>query len=388
MERLRYLTAGESHGRGLVGILEGMPSNVPLGQQKIDAQLARRQQGHGRGGRQKIEQDRAEVVSGVRFGLTLGSPIALLVWNKDWANWQQVMDPFERPQHYQRVSVPRPGHADLAGALKYRFEDIRNVLERSSARETTMRVALASIARQLLEHFNIHIASHVVAMLDVQAQVDPEAFEDLVALNQQADASPVRCLDPQAEAQMVERIDQARKEGNAVGGLFEVVATGVPLGLGSYVHWEHKLDARIARAMLSIQAMKSVEIGMGREVGLRWGSEVHDEIFYSRQEGFTRNHNHAGGIEGGMSTGDPLVVRVAMKPLSTLMRPLKSVDLFSKEPVEGHRERSDVCAVPAAAVIGESILALTLADALLEKFGGDSLEELEAHVKWAEEHAL
>ncbi len=377
MRRLRYLTAGESHGRGLVGILEGMPAGLVVQPEIINRQLARRQRGHGRGGRMRIEQDQAEVIAGIRFGKTLGSPIALLVWNRDWQNWQRAMDPWQEPPDYQPVTVPRPGHADLAGALKYGFSDIRNVLERASARETTMRVALGALPRHMLAHFGIQIASHVIQLHEIRSQANARDFSNLSELLSRADGSPVRCLDPQAEREMIARIDQAKAEKNTVGGVFELLVSGLPVGLGSHVHWDRKLDARIAAAMLSLQAMKGVGIGSGFEAASRWGSEAHDAIYYDEQRGFYRREGRSGGIEGGMSTGELLSVRVAMKPLSTLMQPLDSVDIISKRPVKAHVERSDVCAVPAASIIGENLLAFTLADALLEKYGGDSIAEIE-----------
>lgn len=376
MSRLRYLTAGESHGRALVGILEGMPAGLSVNKEKIDAQLKRRQGGYGRGSRMKIEQDQIEVLAGIRAGVTLGSPIALLIWNRDWENWGKHLDPWKAPpERYHSVTVPRPGHADLAGALKYRHSDIRNVLERASARETAMRVALGAIARQFLEYFNVQIASHVVQIHTAKASCEISEL-DLAELTARADASPVRCLDAEAEREMTACIDQAKTEGNTVGGVFEVIATGVPVGLGSHAHWDRKLDGRISQAMASLPAMKAVEIGLGIESAGRWGSECHDEIYYDEAKGYYRKTNRAGGLEGGVTNGQPLVVRVTMKPLSTLLRPLDSVDMQSKKSVKAHVERSDVCAVPAASVIGEAILALVLADAFLEKYGGDSIAEI------------
>ena len=377
MGRLRYLTAGESHGQALAGILEGMPAGLVLNRDELNRQLTRRQGGHGRGYRQQIEKDQAEVLSGIRHGVTMGSPIALVLWNRDWRNWRERMAVWEPPDTEKPVTVPRPGHADLAGAVKYQQTDIRNVLERASARETATRVAIAAIARQLLEHFDITIGSHVVRVLDGVSEVAGTEYDDMRALSDDADASPVRSLDKGAEETMIARIDQAQKERNTVGGVFEVIARGVPPGLGSHVHWDRKLDARIAGAMMSIQAQKGVEIGTGFGVAERWGSEVHDEIYYDEQQGYYRQTGGSGGIEGGMSTGEPIVVRVAMKPLSTLMRPLDSVDIRTKEPTAAHIERSDVTAVPAASVVGEHVLALTLADAFLEKMGGDSIIEIE-----------
>lgn len=376
MSHLKYLTAGESHGRALVGIVEGMPAGLPVSKEKIDAQLQRRQGGYGRGSRMQIERDQVEVLSGIRAGVTLGSPIALVIWNRDWENWGKHMDPWKLPpERYRSVTVPRPGHADLAGALKYRHSDIRNVLERASARETAMRVALGSIARQFVEYFGIEIASHVVQIHTVKSHYDITRLS-LAELTARADASPVRCLDPEAEHKMIERIDQAKAEKNTVGGVFEVIAKNIPVGLGSYVHWDRKLDGRISQAMASLPAIKAVEIGLGVESAGQWGSECHDEIYYDEAKGYHRRTNRAGGLEGGVTNGEALIVRVAMKPLSTLLRPLDSVDMQSKKSVKAHVERSDVCAVPAASVIGEAILALVLADAFLEKFGGDSISEI------------
>jgi chorismate synthase len=356
-----------------------MPAGLSLSLDEINHQLRRRQRGFGRGGRQRIERDQVEILSGVRFGKTLGSPIALLIQNRDWENWRERMDPWQEPSSYESVTVPRPGHADLAGAIKYQHRDLRNVLERASARETAMRVALGAIARQLLSRFGIEIASHVVQIHDAQSSANALEFEDLKELNAQADASPVRCLDPEASERMVERIREAMKKKDSVGGVFELIARGVPPGLGSHVHPDRKLDARIACEMMSIQAMKGVEIGLGFEAARRFGSAVHDPIYYEPKRGFYRSTQGrgAGGIEGGISTGDPILVRVAMKPLSTLPRPLDSVDIVTKEPAKAHVERTDVCAVPAASVVAENVLALVLADAFLEKLGGDSIAEIE-----------
>ncbi len=390
MNHLRYFTAGESHGQALVGILEGMPAGLAIDEQYIAVQLHRRQQGYGRGGRMRIEKDRATILSGVRFGKTLGSPIALLIENLDWKNWQEKMSvaPSAGLENTPKVEVPRPGHADLAGALKYGFDDIRNVLERASARETTMRVALGSIARKFLEEFGIGIASHVLQLHNVRSRFSvldygkPDSLFNFpaVELNVRADASPVRCLDGEAEQQMIARIDEAKAQRDTVGGIFEVAAFNVPVGLGSYVHWDRRLDARLAAAMMSIPAMKGVEIGDGFGGATRWGSEVHDRIFYHDERGYHRDTNNAGGLEGGVTNGQPLVVRVAMKPISTLMRPLDSVNIRTKEATPAHIERSDVCALPAAGVIGEAMLALVLAEAVLEKFGGDAMEEIRKRI--------
>ncbi len=386
MGRVRFFTAGESHGPALIGILEGIPAGLQIDPAQIDRELRRRQHGHGRGGRMQIERDTVRFIGGLRWGRTLGGPIAVMIENRDWVNWQEVMDPLHPSEHVSPATVPRPGHADLVGILKYGHTDLRDVIERSSARETAMRVALGAIAKQLLATCGITIASHVIQIHNVRARVDPvQNGWDASTINARADASPVRCLDPDAEKTMVDRIDAGRSRGDTVGGVFEVIAFGVPVGLGSYVHWDRRLDARIAMAMMSIQAMKGVEIGGGFDTARRWGSEVQDEIFHTPARGYYRSSNRAGGIEGGVSNGAPIVVRVAMKPLSTLMQPLRSVNIRTKTPAKAHRERSDVCAVPAASIVGEAMLALTLTDALLEKFGGDSVDELVSRVEqWRE----
>jgi len=385
MSTIRYLTAGESHGQGLVGIIEGLPAGLEITEEDIAVDLKRRQMGHGRGGRMKIEKDKAQIFSGVRFGKTLGSPIALIVENKDWKNWQTRMSIKDIDESVKQVTVPRPGHADFAGAVKYGHQDIRNVLERASARETAMRVALGAIARKFLRTFSIKIVSHVLQIHSIKnsftvaslgAKNSDLPFE-LSEISDLADRSPVRCLDSSIEKDMIAKIDQAKKDQNTVGGIFEVACLNLPVGLGSHVHWDRKLDARISHAMMSIPAMKGVEIGLGFEAGARFGSEVHDQIYYDKDsKKYFRSSNGAGGLEGGITNGMPLTVRVAMKPISTLMRPLDSVDMATKEQTAAHIERSDVCAVPAASIIGESILALVVADAFLEKFGGDSMKEI------------
>ncbi|MBI4544484.1 MAG: chorismate synthase [Gemmatimonadetes bacterium] len=385
---MNFRTAGESHGRGLVALVEGVPAGLALlVERDIDPELRRRQGGYGRGGRMKIEQDHGELLSGVRLGETLGSPIALVVWNRDWENWRAAMaheppPPETDEKLLRRVHLPRPGHADLVGVLKYDRADARDVLERASARETAARVAAGAVAKRLLAELGIRIGSHVTMLGGIEVRRPAELPEDL---NAAADASPVRTLDPQAEARMIDAIDAARAAGDTLGGVFEVVATGVPVGLGSYVAWDRRLDGRLAQALLSIQAMKGVEIGLGFAAAARRGSEVHDEIEAAGQDrgnllrtgGYYRRSNHAGGLEGGVTTGQPLVVRAAMKPLSTLMQPLRSVDLQSGQRADAVRERSDVVALPAAAVVGEAMVALVLADAVLEKFGGDSMTELQ-----------
>ncbi len=368
---LRFLTAGESHGRGLLVILDGMPAGVPVSEDEVNLQLARRQHGYGRGGRMKIEQDQAEIYSGVMHGTTIGAPLGLLIANKDWRK--------EEPP----LTRPRPGHADLTGALKYHFNDVRRVLERSSARETVARVAAGAVCRCLLSQFGVKIASHVVELGGVAATRRPEGIDEISAI---AEASPLRCVDPDAEAKMIATIDEAKARGDTLGGVFEVIATGLPVGLGTYAHWDRRLDGRLAQAMMSINAIKGVEIGQGFREARVPGSDAHDEIFYNAERGFYRRTNQAGGTEGGMTTGEPLVVRVAMKPLSTLRSPLASVDLVTKEPVEAAVVRSDVTAVPAAGVIGEAMAAFILGGAMIEKFGGDSLDQMrvayDAHQRW------
>jgi len=384
--RFHFRTAGESHGRGLVTLVEGVPAGVPLvAERDIDPDLRRRQGGYGRGGRMRIEQDTAEVVAGIRFGETLGSPIALVVWNRDWQNWQTAMaatppSPDVEERALRRVHLPRPGHADLVGVLKYDRADARDVLERASARETTARVAAGAVAKRLLAEFGITIGSHIVVLGGIEAEPPDELPDDINAV---ADASPLRTLDAAAEARMVEAIDAAKAAGDTLGGCFEVVVRGLPVGLGSHVSWDRKLDGRLAQALMSIQAMKGVEIGMGFAAARLPGSQVHDQIERDgdlrRTGGYRRIGNNAGGLEGGVTTGAPLVARVAMKPLSTLMKPLRSVDLRTGDAASAVRERSDVAALPAAGVVGEAMVAIVIADALLEKFGGDSLGEMQAN---------
>ena len=380
MTTLRYITAGESHGKALSGILEGIPSGLLLSSEDIDRDLKRRQGGYGRGGRMKIESDHAEILSGVRWGKTIGSPITLLIENRDFKNWADGMssDPaFEGS--IPPVTKPRPGHADLTGAIKYDHHDVRNILERSSARETAMRVALGAIAKKFLSEFNINIGSFVVQIGKVEMQDTVYRIQDaknLLSFFEKAERSPVRCPDEKASKRMVKLIDKAIKEGNSLGGIFEVFVIGAPIGLGSHIQWDRKLDGRLARALMSIQAIKGVEIGLGFEMGKRSGSEVMDEILYNQgARNFHRKTNNAGGIEGGMTNGMPIILRAAMKPIPTLRKPLRSVDIVTKAPIKAAYERSDICAVPAAAVVGEAMSALTIADAFLEKFGGDNMIE-------------
>jgi chorismate synthase len=380
MQKLSFITAGESHGKQLNGILEGIPSGLEISEDEITSDLKRRQMGFGRSRRMKIEEDRAEITSGVRFGKTLGSPIALTIANRDWDNWKKKMaiEPGEITP--EAITVPRPGHADLAGVMKHGFGDIRNVLERSSARETTMRVALGSICRKLLQTVGIAVGSRVIRIHHIQDIVSVTETLSLQDLNAKADASPVRCLDSLAEEKMISVIENAKERGDSVGGVFEVIAKGLPFGLGSYTHWDKKLQSRIAAAIMSINAIKGVEIGKGFESAMQFGSKIHDEIVFTDGK-YHRSTNNAGGIEGGMSNAQPIIVRAVMKPIPTLTRPLQSVDMKSKEPQSAHKERSDTCAVPAASVIAESMLCTVLADALLEKFGGDSVDQLKAHMK-------
>ena len=380
---LRFTTAGESHGQALISVLEGMPAGVPLLAADVDIELGRRQQGYGRGRRMQIERDTVEFLSGVRAGETIGSPISMLIRNRDWANWQEIMDPAPRETDAEgglrrrAVTRVRPGHADLTGILKYDRDDARDILERASARETTARVAASAIARRLLVELGVTIGSHLVHLGGVDAKRPDEMPS---ALNEASDASQLRTLDPVAEAAMIERIDAAKKSGNTLGGICEVVVDGLPVGLGSHVSWDRKLDGRIGAAMMSIPAVKGVEIGMGFEAARITGAEVHDEISpapgRTRAGNVRRHTNRAGGLEGGMTTGEPLVIRVAMKPISTLMRPLGTVDVATGDSAKATAERSDVTAVPAMGVIAEAMAALVLADAMLEKFGGDSLGEL------------
>lgn len=371
---LRYLNGGESHGKGLVAVLEGMLSGLPLTADDINRDLARRQKGYGRGGRMRIEHDRVEFLSGVRKGKTLGTPITLLVNNRDWENWKDIMAPEPGPPVSEKVvTCPRPGHADLVGAIKYNHLDIRNVLEKASARETAIRVAVGGVAKRLLAEFGMQVYSYTVEIGGITAALDGLTTEQAF---QQAEKSEVRCPDTAGSAKMVERIREAKHKGDTLGGIFEVVVTNPPLGLGSYAQWDRRLNARLAMALMSIQAMKGVEIGMGFESARRFGSDVHDEIFYDQKTGFMRGTNNAGGLEGGITNGQPIILRTAMKPIATLYAPKKSVDIRTKEPREATIERSDICTVPAAGVVGEAVVAFEMAAAMVEKFGGDTLEEM------------
>jgi chorismate synthase len=364
-----FLTAGESHGQGLVAIIEGVPAGLALDEDYIARDLARRQKGYGRGVRMKIEQDQAEIISGVRHGLTMGSPISLLIWNRDWKNWQEIMSVSPVEKEIEAVTRLRPGHADLAGTMKYNFDDVRPILERASARETASRVAVGAIARKLLDEFGIEIRSHTVCIGGHWAkQVEKVDWSKV-------ERSPVRCADSKAEKAMLSAIDKAKKAGDSLGGLFEVVANSVPIGLGSHAQWDCRLDGRIAQAIMSINAVKGVEVGAGFAVAELPGSQVHDIIELDAKRGWHHATNRAGGIEGGMSNGEPIIVRTAVKPIPTMGKPLPSVDLRTGKKVEAHIERSDICVVPAAGVIGEAMLAIVLAEAVLEKFGGDHIDE-------------
>jgi chorismate synthase len=378
----RFVTSGESHGPGLTAIVEGMPAGLELSAEDIDRDLARRQLGHGRGGRMKIEKDRADVVSGVRHGRTLGSPVTLRVANRDYQNWEERMNPWPVDAEVDEVHLPRPGHADLAGVMKYGFTDVRNVLERASARETAARVAAGALAKALLASLGVTVFSHVTRIGSVTA---PERDDLTPADFEGVDESPVRCLDSDSSAAMVAEIDAARKANESLGGVFEVIAFGVVPGIGSHISWEERLDGRLAGAIMSIQAMKGVGIGDGFDLAGRVGSQSHDEIFWSEEQGFFRETNRAGGIEGGMTTGDPVVVRAAMKPLPTLTKPLRSVDLATKAPAAALRERTDSCTVPAAGVVGEAMVALVLAAAYREKLGGDHIDDTRAALRAYEE---
>ncbi|HTR20767.1 MAG TPA: chorismate synthase [Gemmatimonadales bacterium] len=371
----RFTTAGESHGRGLVALVEGLPAGLRVSAERVNAELKRRMGGYGRGARMKIESDQIEWLAGVRAGETIGAPVAMLIWNRDWEHWQDVMAPEGEPgtERRRQVTRPRPGHADLAGALKYDRADARDILERASARETAARTACGALGKLLLGEFGVEIGSHVVELGGVSAK---HRTPLPAPLNPAADASPVRCLDAEAEREMIARIDAAKAAGDTLGGVVEVVARGLPVGLGSHASWDRKLDGRLAQALMSIPAVKGVELGLGFAAARRKGSEVHDEIL----PGFTRGSNRAGGTEGGMTTGEALVCHVAMKPISTLMTPLQTVDLRTGAPAQAQSERSDVTAVPALGVIAEAMVALVLTEAWLEKFGGDSLAELRRNV--------
>ncbi|MFE8695663.1 chorismate synthase [Cytobacillus sp. FJAT-53684] len=376
---MRYLTSGESHGPQLTTIIEGLPAGLSLLDSDINFELARRQKGHGRGRRMQIEKDTVQIVGGVRHGYTLGSPVGLVVENNDWKHWTKIMGqeplaPDEEDEIKRKITRPRPGHADLNGALKYGHRDMRNVLERSSARETTVRVAAGAVAKKLLKELGIEVASHVIEIGGVTSSV--KEYESLEKLKEITENSPVRCLDSEAEKKMMSAIDEAKQQGDSIGGIVEVIAEGMPPGVGSYVHYDRKLDAKLASAIMSINAFKGVEIGIGFEAASKPGSEVHDEILWSKEQGYYRKTNRLGGLEGGMTTGMPIVVRGVMKPIPTLYKPLQSVDIDSKEPFTASIERSDSCAVPAAAVVAENVIAWELAVAIVDQFYSDRFETL------------
>ncbi|AZR74180.1 chorismate synthase [Anoxybacter fermentans] len=393
-----YLTAGESHGKMLTAIIKKVPSGLSLTAEMINKELARRQRGYGRGGRMKIEKDRVQITSGVRHGLTLGSPISLIIKNKDWENWQDVMavEPLADEEHQiEPMTNPRPGHADLPGAIKYNTRDLRNILERASARETAIRTAVGAVCRQFLRQFGIEIFSHVVQIGDIKAPTwgeltdkkgeivvtDNKAIKNFFA---QVEKSALRCGNPAIEEKMIHLIDTWRDAGDSVGGVFEIVVTGLPVGLGSYVQWDERLDGKLAQALISIQGIKGVEFGLGFSGAGMPGSKVHDQIYYQASSNggkFYRTTNRAGGLEGGMTNGEPLIIRAAMKPIPTLMNPLHSVDILTKREIFASKERADVCAVPAASVVGEGVVAIVLAQVFAAKFGGDSMAEIRHNYK-------
>ncbi|MBN2412149.1 chorismate synthase [candidate division KSB1 bacterium] len=389
---MRFLTAGESHGQALTAILEGVPARLEIDEDEIEFELQRRQRGYGRGGRMQIEKDRARILSGVRYGRTLGSPVSLLIENKDWPNWIDKMSVKGVSNPAPPLQMPRPGHADFAGMVKYRQNDLRNLLERSSARETAMRVAVGAICKKLLSLFGVFIYGHVTRIGSVESpfsvlslpskdKKNKKSKAEWGAIFDKVEKSPVACADEQSAKQMMALIDETKQKGDSLGGQFEIIATGLPIGLGSHVHWDRKLDAQIAFAMMSINAIKAVEIGMGTGVAYNQGSQVHDRLYFDQKSGYYRGSNNAGGIEGGMTNGEPVIVKVTMKPLPTMSTPLDSVNVADKTPQQAHYERSDVCAVPAAVVVGEAMLAIVLANALCEKLGGDSIDEMKQTFK-------
>ncbi|GKU81004.1 chorismate synthase [Niallia sp. NCCP-28] len=386
---MRYLTSGESHGPKLITIIEGLPAGMPLLASDINEELARRQKGHGRGRRMQIEKDIVEIGGGIRHGYTLGSPVSLIVENNDWKHWTKIMgqDPIEENETEikRKISRPRPGHADLNGAIKYGHRDMRNVLERSSARETTVRVAAGAVGKKLLSLLGIKVASHVLEIGGVKANVG--SYESIEKVAEISEQSPVRCLDPIAEKEMMKAIDDAKTNGDSIGGIVEVIVEGMPVGVGSYVHYDRKLDAKLAGAIMSINAFKGVEFGIGFEAARKPGSEVHDEIIWDEQNGYTRKTNRLGGLEGGMSTGMPIVVRGVMKPIPTLYKPLNSVDIETKEPFAASIERSDSCAVPAAAVVAENVVAWELACAIIDQFYSDRFDSLLENINKHREYA-
>tara|TARA_X000001036_G_scaffold403240_1_gene409638 strand:+ start:36 stop:1187 length:1152 start_codon:yes stop_codon:yes gene_type:complete len=378
MKKIKFTTAGESHGELLLGIIEGIPSNLEITEEYIYKQLKRRQMGLGRGKRMKIESDKPHICSGVRLGKTLGSPIGLIIKNNDWDNWKKKMNVNFTDKPIRKITVPRPGHADLAGAMKFDFDDIRNVIERSSARETAMRVAVGSICRKLLEQYNIKVGSYVTSIYKYKDNSDYNYLK-VNDINKQADKSDVRCLNKTIEKKMINAIKDAQKKGDSLGGSFQVHVSGVPYGLGGYTSWNEKLNANLGKAILSINGIKSFDIGLGELSEQKLGSELHDEIQYNQT--FERTTNNCGGIEGGMSNGQRIILSATMKPIPTLIKPLKSVDMNTKEAVLAHKERTDSCSVPAASIIAESMACIIICNALLEKFGGDSMQQLTSHIE-------
>lgn len=386
---MRYLTAGESHGPQLTTIIEGVPAGLPLTAEDINTNLARRQKGYGRGRRMQIEKDQVQIAGGVRHGKTLGSPIALVVENKDWKHWTNIMgiEPIKQEENEikRQISRPRPGHADLVGGIKYGHRDMRNVLERSSARETTVRVAAGAVAKKILSELGIQVVGHVLEIGGVRA--NEVSYRSLKDLMEKTEKSEVRCADETVEKKMMETIDNAKANGDSIGGIVEVVVEGVPAGVGSYVHYDRKLDGKIAQAIVSINAFKGVEFGIGFEAARRFGSQVHDEIVWEKGKGYSRKTNRLGGFEGGMTTGMPIVVRGVMKPIPTLYKPLQSVDIETKEPFSASIERSDSCAVPAAAVVAEAVVAWEVANAIVEQFGVDRMDLIKENVERMREYA-
>jgi chorismate synthase len=380
LSKINYLTAGESHGKGLLGIIEGIPSGLHINKEYIDYHLSRRQKGFGRGGRMKIEKDAVNIYSGIRHGQTIGSPVGLIIDNIDYKNWADIMSTDISPLKIEQITLPRPGHADLAGVMKYQFTDIRNVIERSSARETTMRVALGSICRKLLEELNIHIASYVTEIHNVR---DDEHYNiPIKEMNKTVDLSPVRALNKKIEKRMIDTIKNAQNKGDTVGGKFMIIVSGAPYGLGGYTSWNRKLNSKLSESISSINAIKSISFGINNSSSL-FGSQLHDEIEYYDNQ-FQRTKNNSGGIEGGMSNGQNILISAEMKPLSTLTKPLKSIDIKTKEKKLAHKERTDSCAVPAASIVAESMTCITILDAILDKFGGDSIKDLKEHYKSAQ----
>ena len=379
LNKINFLTAGESHGKGLIGIIDGIPAGLTIQSKYIDFHLSRRQKGFGRGGRMKIEKDQVEIFSGIRYDSTLGSPIGLIIKNIDFKNWIDIMSVKKKSKKIKKITLPRPGHADLAGIMKYQFDDIRNVIERSSARETTMRVALGSVCRKLLEELNIHIASYVTAIHNV---IDDESHKiNIKTMNKIVDKSPVRALNKTAEEKMINIIKDAQKNGDTVGGKFQVIVSGVPYGLGNYTSWDKKINAKLSESISSINAIKSVSFGKDN-TSHSFGSQLHDEIEFKNQK-YIRTNNNSGGIEGGMTNGQNILINAEMKPLSTLTKPLKSIDIKTKKVQLAHKERTDSCAVPAASIVAESMVCITILDSILDKFGGDSIKELKQHFKSA-----